>query len=124
MAIFRKVHVTFWEDVFVDSLTPERKLFFLYLLTNSKTTQCGIYELAMSKMKVETGYNQDSIEKFLDYFVETGKILVSKSTKEIAIKNWRRYNDYAANRKVQACIDKELKQVKNRELVAYVDSDR
>lgn len=27
MAIFRKVHVTFWSDSFVQDLTPEQKFF-------------------------------------------------------------------------------------------------
>ena len=53
MAIFRKVHVTFWRDEFVEGLTPEQKFFYLYLLTNDRTTQCGIYEITIKQMQVD-----------------------------------------------------------------------
>lgn len=45
MAVFRQIHIDFWQDGFILDLTPEEKYFYLYLMTNSKTTQCGVYEL-------------------------------------------------------------------------------
>lgn len=41
MAKYRAIQVDFWEDGFVLDLTPEEKYFYLYLLSNSRTTQCG-----------------------------------------------------------------------------------
>ncbi|TKI91171.1 replication protein, partial [Bacillus wiedmannii] len=38
MAVYRPVHVSFWQDSFVLDLTPEEKYFYLYLMTNSKTS--------------------------------------------------------------------------------------
>ena len=121
MAIFRKVHVTFWRDEFVESLTPEQKFFYLYLLTNDRTTQCGIYEITIKQMCYDTGYNDDTIKKLIDYFVGTGKVRYSIETKEIALKNWVKYND-SNSPKVKACIDNELKKVKNRVLIQYIYS--
>jgi hypothetical protein len=63
VAIYRQVHVDFWQDGFVLDLTPEEKYFFLYLMTNSKTTQCGIYELPKRIIETETGYNRETVEK-------------------------------------------------------------
>ncbi|MED4586702.1 replication protein, partial [Brevibacillus choshinensis] len=68
MATYRQVHTSFWQDGFVIDLTPEEKYFFLYLMTNSKTTQCGIYELPMRIIEIETGYNRDTIGKLMDRF--------------------------------------------------------
>jgi len=121
MAIFRKVHVTFWRDEFVESLTPEQKFFYLYLLTNDRTTQCGIYEITIKQMCYDTGYNDDTIKKLIEYFVGTGKVRYSSETKEIALKNWVKYND-SNSPKVKACIDNELKKVKNRVLIQYIYS--
>jgi len=54
MAIFRKIHVQFWGDIFIQSLTPEQKFFFLYLLTNERTKQCGVYEM-IENVVIENG---------------------------------------------------------------------
>lgn len=43
MAVYRNVQVNFWQDDFVLDLTPEERYFYVYLLTCSKTTQCGIF---------------------------------------------------------------------------------
>ena len=121
MAIFRKVHVSFWRDEFIEGLTPEQKYFYLYLLTNDRTTQCGIYEITIRQMCFDTGYNDETIKKLLEYFISKGRLMYSESTKEIALKNWSKYND-SNSPKVRACIDKELIKVKNRVLIEYLYS--
>jgi hypothetical protein len=121
MAIFRKVHVTFWRDEFVEGLTPEQKFFYLYLLTNDRTTQCGIYEITIKQMCYDTGYNDDTIKKLILFFINTGKVIYSEHTKEMALKNWGKYND-SNSPKVRACIEKELLKVKDRVLIQYAYS--
>lgn len=121
MATFRKIHTVFWSDPFVQSLSPERKYFFLYLLTNEKTRQCGIYEIAKHQMAYDTGYNIDTVSILLKYFIETKKIAYSSQTNEIAIKNWKKYNDNASP-KVQKLVNDELKKVKNKDLILYIDT--
>jgi hypothetical protein len=121
MAAFRKISVTFWNDTFVGELTPEQKYFYLYLMTNDKTTQCGIYETSIRKMSFDTGYNQETIQKLLEFFQEANKIRWSKETNEIALLNWVKFND-SSSPKVLSCVEKELKQVKNRVLIQYLYS--
>jgi len=48
MAIYRPVQVSYWQDAFVLDLTP---------MTNSKTSQSGIYELPLRVIEMDTGYN-------------------------------------------------------------------
>lgn len=121
MAIYRKVSITFWSDTFVQSLTPEKKFFYLYLMTNTKTKQCGIYEITMSQICFDTGYNQETVIKLIEFFEKSGKVKHSKRTNEIALKNWPKYND-SKSPKVLSCIESELRFVKNRVLIEYLYS--
>jgi hypothetical protein len=118
VAVYRQVQITFWQDEFVLNLTPEEKFFYLYLMTNSKTTQCGIYELPKRVVEFETGYNAETVDKLLQRFIEYGKILYNDETKEIMMLNWIKYNG-SSSPKVIKCIEKELKSVKT---LAYVDT--
>ena len=67
MAIFRTLQISFWQDEFVLELTPEEKFFYLYLMTNSKSTQCGKKRL----VELETGYKKKA---FLQKFYEVCKV--------------------------------------------------
>jgi hypothetical protein len=92
----------------------------MYLLTNEKTKQCGIYEISKKQISFELGYSIDRVSKLLTYFIKTGKILYSEETKEIAIKNWNKFNG-STSPKVVSCILSELKNVKDRVLIEYVN---
>ncbi|MED4651710.1 hypothetical protein COM13_24700 [Bacillus pseudomycoides] len=116
MAVYRNVQVNFWQDDFVLDLTPEERYFYIYLLTCSKTTQCGIYPLPKRLAEMETGYNRETVEKLLQRFVEYGKILYDAETKELYILNWLRYNP-VTNTNMEKCVLRELKTVKSKEFV-------
>jgi hypothetical protein len=120
MAIFRKIHTSFWSDPFIQDLDNDHRLFYLYLLTNEKTKQCGIYEISKKQIAFELGYSIDKVSKLLAYFIKTGKILYSDETKEVALKNWMKYNG-STSPKVVSCIKSELCMVKDRVLIEYVN---
>ena len=121
MAIFRKVHTSFWSDTFISDLDREKKLFYLYLLTNEKTTQCGIYEISKKQIAFDLGYSIDTVCKLLAYFIKLGKIRYNEPTKEMAIGNWLKYNG-STSPKVKTCIDKEFGKVKDTVLIQYIYS--
>jgi len=121
MATFRKVHTKFWSDSFIQSLSPEKKFFYLYLLTNEGTRQCGIYEITKQRMSFDTGYTIDTVSILLNYFIELGKIKFNDQTNEIGIKNWALYND-SKSPKVQSCVNQELKLIKDKKLIEYLYS--
>ncbi len=116
MAKFRQVHTEFWQDAFVLELTPEEKYFYLYLMTNSKTSQCGIYELPKRIIEIETGYNRETVDKLLQRFIDYGKIKYNEETQEIMLINWIKYNALKSS-KVISCVEKELEQVKDKKFV-------
>jgi len=123
MAIYRQIQTSFWQDDFVLQLTPEEKYFYLYLLTNSKTKQCGIYQLPMQVIIMETGYNQETAEKLLRRFVDYGKVIYNPRTREIGIINWPKYNPMESP-KIRACVEKELKDVKDKTIIMTIYPDR
>lgn len=119
MATFRKVHTKFWSDPFIQNLSPEKKFFYLYLLTNESTRQCGIYEITKTRISFDTGYTIETVSILINYFVELGKIKFNETTNEIGIKNWVYYND-SKSPKVQSCVNEELKKVKDKEMIQYL----
>lgn len=121
MAIFRKIHVTFWSDSFVSNLNEKEKLFYLYLLTNERTTQIGIYEITKKQISFDLGYSINTVSELLKQFYKYGKIMYNDNTCELAIKNWNKYNANTSN-KVKVLIDKETARVKDRLLIEYLYS--
>ena len=121
MAIFRKVHTSFWSDTFISDLDKDKKLFYLYILTNERTTQCGIYEISKKQISFDLGYSIDTVCKLLQYFIKLGKIRYNEQTKELAVGNWLKYNG-STSPKVKSCIDKEFAKVKDRVLIEYIYS--
>jgi DnaD/phage-associated family protein len=116
MATYRQIQTSFWQDGFIMELTPEEKYFYFYLMTNQKTTQCGIFEIPRLIIEAETGYNGETVDKLIKRFVDYGKILYCKETKEIMIVNWIKYN-FINSKNTMLCINKELKKVKNKDFV-------
>jgi len=63
--MYRMVDCGTWDDPWFESLEPQGKLFFLYLLTNPRSTSCGAFEITPRKMAFETGIPQAQIEGWL-----------------------------------------------------------
>ena len=111
MAVYRQVHTTFWQDPFVlDTLDYKEKYFYLYLMTNSKTTQCGVYEISESVMRLETGLSLEDIKQTLKKLEQHNKIRFNDQTKEIMLLNWLKYNP-VNNVNMEKCVLKELKDI-------------
>jgi len=122
MAKYRYVHCAFWKDPFVQKLTPEEKYFYLYLMTNEYTSQCGIYEITRKTMSFDTGYNDETIDKLLKRFTDYGKIHFDEENNELMLINWIKYNT-TSSPKVRKCIEGELKTVKTAAFVnAYLEN--
>ncbi|WP_163195403.1 hypothetical protein [Clostridium thermarum] len=119
MANFKQIDMRFWQNDFVLGLTPEERYFYMYLVTNTMTTKCGIYKFNIKVAELETGYQAEVIERLLQSFESYGKIVVSKSTKEIMIVNWFKHNFKSSKRTIQE-INKELKDVKNKEFLKHL----
>ncbi len=121
MGIKRIVDTSFWTDGKVDDFSPEDKYFMLYLLTNPFTTQLGIYEISIKQVAFQLGYSVDAVKVLLDRFESKyDMIIYSKSTNEVAIKNFLRHSIIKGGKPVEDCIRKEMQKVKNKSLIKEV----
>ncbi|MCS1394144.1 DnaD domain protein [Lysinibacillus boronitolerans] len=122
MAKFRLVHTSFWNDPrVVEEMTAEDKYFFLYLLTNESTTQIGIYQITKKQIAFDLGYSPESANALLQRFIEHHKLIrYNAETREIAIKNWGKYNLVRGGKPILDCVKSELKNVKDATLIEWV----
>ena len=121
MGIKRIVDTAFWTDGKVDDFSPEDKYFMLYLLTNPFTTQLGIYEISIKQVAFQLGYSVDAVNVLLERFENKyGIIIFSKSTNEVAICNFLRHSIIKGGAPVRDCLIKEMRKVKNKDLIARV----
>ncbi|WP_339205859.1 conserved phage C-terminal domain-containing protein [Bacillus sp. FSL W8-1143] len=129
MAKFRQVYTTFWNDPKVtEEMTPEDRYFYLYLITNPNTTQIGVYSITKKQMAFDLGYSIESINSLMDRFENHHELIVyNNETRELAIKNWAKYNLNKGGKPVLDCIAKELREIKDKSLIrlvyAYVKND-
>ena len=91
MATFRQIHISYWQDPFIESLSAMEKYFYLYLMTNSKTKQCGCYETSLKLIEYETGLSQLQIASFIENLERNNKINFNKKNSEFLLKNWLKF---------------------------------
>ena len=122
MAIYRHVHVEFWKDPKVlEELTPEDKLFFIYLLTNPNTTQIGVYKITKKQIAFELGFSIESVNVLMDRFINNyGLIKYNNDTREICLKNWGKYNLNKLGKPMLDCVKSELKNVDDKSLLEFI----
>lgn len=117
---YRAIHTTFWNDPFIESLSIEERYLYIYFMTNSKTTQCGCYEISLKFMQYESNVKQEEIETFLKKMEKENKIIYNKENQEILIKNWLKHNSFSSP-KIKSCIMKELKKIKTEEFLKFIN---
>ncbi|MEH7177909.1 hypothetical protein V7108_08505 [Neobacillus vireti] len=122
MAKYRMVRTDFWKcPIVLEEMTPEDKYFYLYLLTNSNTTQIGIYKITKKQMAFDLGYSIEGVHALMERFIHHHQLIrYNPETRELAIKNWGKENLHKAGKPVMDCILTELKDVEDHFLIEYV----
>lgn len=75
MAEYRTVRMGFWNDPYIESLSPEHKLLYLYLFTCPHTNNLGILEVSANRISFESGLPADAVSSGLERFEADGKLL-------------------------------------------------
>ncbi|MCM3690937.1 DnaD domain protein [Neobacillus niacini] len=122
MAKYRMVRVDFWDTPIVEEeMSIEERYFYLYLLTNPKTTQIGIYTITSRQMAFTSGFTIEKIHSLMDRFINLFKLIrYNPETRELAIQNWGKDNLHKGGKPVMDCIYSELKEVQDTTLIQYV----
>jgi len=113
----------FWSDDYVLELTPIQKLIYAYIITNEKTTQCGIYELPLKKATTELSISAEEFLIHLKKFNDDKKISYSLETQEICVINWLKHNENSSWKTMER-VKKELTKIKNPNLVVLLYDPR
>lgn len=95
MSKLRSISTAFWSDPFIEELTAQEKLLFIYLITNEKTNMLGVYEMSVKKMSFETGIDKSKIVEILAHFEKLGK--VRKVNDYIILVNFAKHQNYNPN---------------------------
>lgn len=98
----------FWEDNYVSDLDPIEKLIFLYAITSHRISICGIYEVPLKVMALETGIDRDMLPKILKRLEKDGK--VSYRDGWLCVLNYPKHQNYNKTTMVKA-ISNEIKQI-------------
>ncbi|MCK4377687.1 MAG: hypothetical protein KAV97_05700 [Actinomycetia bacterium] len=69
-ACYRYIQCRFWQEPGVETWSIDEKYFYLYLLTNPNTTQCGVYNISIRRMSFNTGYDKKKVEQLIKKFTE------------------------------------------------------
>jgi DnaD/phage-associated family protein len=122
MAKFRIVRNEFWKNpIVLEEMTPEDKLFYLYILTNPNTTQIGIYKITIGQISFELGFSKETVNSLLERFTHHHKVIrYNPVTRELAIRSWGNDNLNKAGKPVMDCMISELKKVEDTSLIQYV----
>lgn len=119
MGIKRIVDTEFWEDgSVIDKYSVEDKYFLLYLMTNPRSSQVGIYKLPKRIISFETGYTVEVIAVLLQRFETKYKnIVYNNETQEIAVLNSLKYSIVKGGKPVSDLLQKELSKIDDTNLI-------
>ena len=122
---FRQIYCDFWQNSYIqEELTPEDKLFYLYLMTNPKTTQLGVYSISQKQMSFDLGYSMETIKSLMLRFEQHHKLIkYDTETKEIVLVRWAHRNLVRGGKPVEDLLKKELLAVKNKDYLKIILED-
>lgn len=100
MSKLRSLNTGIWNDTWFEELSVDRKLLFIYLITNERTNMLGIYEISIRKISFETGIPADKITESFVYFEKSEKIKYQNN--RVILLNFLKHQKYNLNMKKSA----------------------
>lgn len=115
----RVVDTKFWSSMDVlDNYSVEDKFFALYLMTNGRSSQVGIYSLPKKIISFETGFTKEVIEVLLDRFSNQYKqIIYSENTQEVTLLTSLQYSILKGGKPVSDLLERELRNIQDGKLI-------
>lgn len=114
------VNTKLWSDNYIRNLNPKEKLLFVYLMTNMFTNLCGIYEIDLRQVELDTALSSEDIKSILQKFYMDKKAIYIDGY--IGIKNYQKHQNTNSS-KIQKGIELSLEEIpvgiKNKMLEFY-----
>lgn len=102
MARQRIINTRFWSDNYVSNLDPIEKLLFLYFITNPYTEICGVYEISLKQIALDTGIDREEmLPKLIKRFERDNKIFY--------IDGWVYVRNFAKHQNTSSSVDAGIK---------------
>lgn len=73
MATFRTLSPALWSDPFIEDLSAQEKLLYIYLFTNEHVNNVGVMQVSLRKISFETAVPQEVVGAFLEKTGALGK---------------------------------------------------
>ena len=80
MATYRTIRMSFWSDLYVETLSASEKLLYLYLFTCPHTNNLGVLAVSTRRMAYDTGLTQEAVHAALSLFERDRKIVMDGDT--------------------------------------------
>jgi hypothetical protein len=115
----RSVNTKFWDDPFIEELTPTEKLLFLYLITNPLTNLLGVYEITIKRISYDTGISQEMVRKGLERYANGKKVFYEENY--IILLNFLKNQNLNSNMKI--AVKREFNNLPNSLKIKYTLND-
>ena len=107
MAKYRSIHEKIWKDPDFEVYSSEGKLAFIYLCTNSSTSESGIYAITPNTISNETSIKPESVIKILK---SLKNVIWDEKHNYIYVRRFRLYNGGGAPDNIKKAIVAEFLQ--------------
>ena len=108
MANQRYIHDTIWTDAYFQTLEPDAKLLFIYLLTNEHLEVSGIYQITARTIANETGLERETVNILMADLINANKIIYSEDEHVVGLVNYHKHNGLINNPKYRRAIEKSI----------------
>ena len=75
MAKYRTTQMGYWNDPYIERLSKDGKLLYIYMITSPHTNNLGVLEVTLKKIAYETDIDVETIEGLLNQMERDGKVV-------------------------------------------------
>jgi hypothetical protein len=119
MATNRYISTGFWDDEWVQTLNPDEKLMYLYLLTNTLTNIAGVYKITIRRIVFDVGLDEARVSEILEKFQKDKKAYYYNGY--IILPAWPQHQKADTRSKIKDGIDAILKELP-KNIISYMVS--
>lgn len=91
MSNYKPLYSSIWTDNQFENYSPEKKLLFIFLLTNQYVEKSGIYKVSIRQIAFNTGLINEVINEVINELINEGKIMYDFTNGIIFIKSVFKY---------------------------------